>query len=116
MNELLTNPAFQSGVAPFFVALIISAVLQRTMGWFWAGFGLIAAFLVNVFFTTGFEMTPLTSTRKIVLLGIVCTRVCSVDSGVRSPERDDVSSAVPAALRLYLAMVAFQPVVAKNYL
>ena len=71
MNELLTNPAFQSGIAPFLVALIISAVLQRTLGWFWAGFGLIAAFLVNVFFTTGFEMTPLTSTRKIVLLGVV---------------------------------------------
>lgn len=75
MSDLLTNPAFQSGIAPFLVALIIGAVFQRTLGWFWAGFSLIIAFLVNVYLTVGFEITPLTSTRKIILLGTVAAVV-----------------------------------------
>ena len=30
MNELLNNPAVQAGVAPFFFALIVAALLHRS--------------------------------------------------------------------------------------
>lgn len=75
MSDLLTNPAFQSGIAPFLAALIIAAILQRAAGWFWAGLSLIVAFLINVYFTVGFEILPLTSTRKIIVLGVAAAAV-----------------------------------------
>lgn len=67
MHELLLNPAFQAGVAPFAVALPMGLVLRR-LGWFWAGLALIAAFAATVALTVGFQLQPWTSTRKIIAL------------------------------------------------
>ncbi len=68
MSELINNPAFQSGLFPFLVAFI-TALLLRRLGWFWAGLGFAVAYASSLYLAVGFQMTPLTSTRKIVLLG-----------------------------------------------
>ena len=67
MNELTANPLFQSGVLPFIVALI-TALALRPLGWRWAGLGFAVAFAAALHFITGFQITPFTSTRKIILL------------------------------------------------
>jgi hypothetical protein len=69
MRELLMNPAFQAGIAPFAVALLVGLTLRRA-GWFWAGLALIAAFAVTVALTVGFQFQPWTSARKIIALGL----------------------------------------------
>jgi len=69
MNELVNNPLFQSALAPFIVALV-AGLLLRPFGQKWAGIGFVAGYAVSIYFTTGFQLFPLTSTRKIVLLGL----------------------------------------------
>jgi hypothetical protein len=72
MNELLNNPAIQSGILPFAIALI-SLLILRPLGWYWACLALMIAFYCGVYFMVGFQFTPLTSTRKIYLLGFAAT-------------------------------------------
>ncbi|MFQ5469516.1 MAG: hypothetical protein ACE5EH_04325 [Gammaproteobacteria bacterium] len=72
MNDLLSNPAFQSGVLPFIVALVALLVLKQA-GWFWAGLAFSIAFFCSVYFAVGFQIQPLTSTRKIILLVAIAT-------------------------------------------
>jgi hypothetical protein len=69
MSDLLANPAIQSGIIPFLVALIAAFALRR-IGWVWSGLGFAIAYYTSVYFAAGFQFTPLTSTRKILLLGI----------------------------------------------
>lgn len=69
MHELITNPAFQSGVIPFGVALIAGLLLNR-LGWYWTGLALMAGFTATVYFVAGFQFQPWTSTRKIIALGL----------------------------------------------
>ncbi len=68
MNELLNNPAFQSGLLPFVVALA-AAWLLRGLGRFWAAVGFAAGYFASVYVVMGVPHWPLTSTRKIVVLG-----------------------------------------------
>ena len=72
MSALLQNPAIQSGILPFIVALL-SLIILRPLGWYWACLALVIAFYCGVYFVVGFQITPLTSTRKIILLGMVAT-------------------------------------------
>ena len=67
MEELTTNPLFQSGVLPFVVALV-GALALHPLGWRWAGLAFILAFGAAVHFIIGFQITPFTSTRKIIAL------------------------------------------------
>lgn len=66
MSPWLDNPILQSAVIPFMVALIAALVLRRTDAP-WAGLGFALAYGTSVYFTTGFQLLPLTSTRKILL-------------------------------------------------
>jgi len=70
MSNLLANPAIQSGIIPFIVALIVAWGLRRA-GWVWSGLGFAIAYYISVYFAAGFQFTPLTSTRKILILGII---------------------------------------------
>ncbi|WP_455201567.1 hypothetical protein [Kaarinaea lacus] len=70
MNDLLANPAIQSGIIPFLVGMLAAWGLRR-LGWFWSGLGFAIAYYVSVYFAAGFQLTPLTSTRKILILGII---------------------------------------------
>ena len=69
MDELLTNPAIQGGVAPFLVALIIAGLFLRLN--ILAGLAIVAGFITTVMLTTGIVFEPLTSTRKITLLVMI---------------------------------------------
>lgn len=66
MNDILNHPAVQGGLAPFAAALVVALVLGRVR---LGGLSVVAAFATTVFFVAGFSFTPLTATRKIILLG-----------------------------------------------
>jgi hypothetical protein len=68
LQELLNNPAVQAGAAPFLAGLI-TAVLFRRIGL--SGLAIIAGFAVTVYLASDFTIEPLTSVRKIVLLGLI---------------------------------------------
>jgi hypothetical protein len=67
MQELLANPAVQGGAAPFVAGLVVAVLLGRfRLG----GLAVAAAFATAVYFIAGFSFTPLSVTRKIILLGL----------------------------------------------
>src|SRR6267378_672803 len=66
MQEMLANPAVQGGLAPFVAALIVAALLAPIR---LGGLAVVAAFATAVYFIAGFTFSPLTATRKIILLG-----------------------------------------------
>ena len=68
MQELLDHPAVQGGLAPFVIALIVAELLQRLR---LSGLAIIAGFAATVYLVSGFSFEPLTSARKIVLLGLI---------------------------------------------
>lgn len=68
MEEFLNHPAVQGGLAPFVIALIVAELLQRLR---LSGLAPIAGFAITVFLISDFSMEPLTSSRKIVLLGLL---------------------------------------------
>ena len=67
METLTANPLFQSGILPFAVSLV-AALIMRPFGWHWAGLAFALAFAATLHFVTGFQLTPLNSTRKIILM------------------------------------------------
>ncbi|MGC2166325.1 MAG: hypothetical protein WA632_09955 [Gallionella sp.] len=67
MQELLNNPAVQSGIAPFFAAIVVTELFHRIR---LSGLAVVAGFAVTVYLASDFNMAPLTSARKIVLLGV----------------------------------------------
>jgi len=72
VEDLFNHPAFQGGVAPFAVGLIVAAALQ------WArlsGLAVAAGFVTAVYLISGLTFEPLTATRKIVLLGCIAPAV-----------------------------------------
>lgn len=70
MQELLNHPAVQGGLAPFIIALIVAELFQRLR---LSGLAIIAGFTVTVYLVSDFSIEPLTSSRKIVLLGLLST-------------------------------------------
>jgi hypothetical protein len=68
LEQILANPAVQAGVAPFLAALIVAVALSPLR---LGGLAAIAAFLVGMHLVTGIQFTPLTATRKLVLLAVV---------------------------------------------
>jgi len=69
MSTWLSHPAIQSGIAPFVAALVVAAVLGQA-GRLAGAAAVIAGLCVTVAWVTGFGMTPLTSTRKIILVAL----------------------------------------------
>jgi len=67
MEQLLSRPEIQSAVVPFLIALVVYLGLQKltATAWLWA---LLAAFLGSAALINGLTLTPLTGTRKIILL------------------------------------------------
>lgn len=67
MDQFLNRPEFQSAVIPFVVSLLVYSGTRKftAAAWLCAVF---AAFLVSVGMINGATMTPLTGTRKIILL------------------------------------------------
>ena len=65
MQELLDNPVIQSSAAPFLVGLVAAAIFFPVR---LAGLAAGAGFLAAVWMIGAFGLTPLTATRKIVVL------------------------------------------------
>ncbi len=86
MDSLLTNPAVQGGIAPFIVALLGYLLLQRSLPRF-MGLALVLAFLTAVLLTTGFSLSPLTSSRKILLAGLLLPALVTVIEQIKIPAR-----------------------------
>lgn len=68
MNHVLSDPIFQSAVAPFFTALICAVTLNR-MGGRWTGLAVTVGFYLAAWLITGLHLLPLTSTHKVLWLG-----------------------------------------------
>ena len=67
MEQLLSRPEIQSAVVPFVIALVAYLGLRKitAAAWLWA---LLVAFLASAALINGLIVTPLTGTRKIILL------------------------------------------------
>lgn len=77
MTDLFdSNPAlqaaFQGGIAPFVVALAVALLLARTR---YAWLAIVAAYATQVALSTGFSFTPLSASRKILLLSLAAPLV-----------------------------------------
>ncbi len=70
MDELLTNPVFQAAVIPFIAALVAGLILNR-LGSHGVGVIIVIGFLFCAWLIVDFKLSPLTSTRKIILLGAI---------------------------------------------
>lgn len=68
MYEFLDHPALQGVLASFAVALVAAAMLSRTR---FTWLAIPVGYATVVALTSGFVFSPLTATRKIVLLGLV---------------------------------------------
>ena len=68
MDEFLSHPAVQAGVAPFVVGLVVALIAARLRV---GGLAATAGFLCAVGLVAGFTFSPLTATRKIVLLALI---------------------------------------------
>ena len=109
MNDLLNHPAVQSALAPFVAASIVALVLGRVgLG----GLCVVAAFATAVFFVAGFNFTPLTATRKIILLGFAAPIVGMLADFAFKPAK--TGAVVLAATGAAGALWAFWPVLAQK--
>lgn len=66
--EFFGHPAVQGGIALFVVGLIVMLLLQSVR---LGGLAVVAAFATAVYFVADFTFSPLTATRKIILLGLL---------------------------------------------
>lgn len=67
MSSLFDDPMVQSGLAPFIAALVVAVLLQSLRG---AWLALPAALLTVLTLTTGIGFTPLSASRKVLLLAL----------------------------------------------
>ena len=72
MQSLLENPALQSGFVPFFVALVIAALMARTQ---FAWVAVVAAYASMLALSTGISFTPLSASRKVQLLVLLAPMI-----------------------------------------
>lgn len=84
MSDIWIHPGFQAGVLPGFVAFLLFAVLIRFRGL--AGFAVIAGFVATVMVTTGISLDPLTSTRKVLLIGLLSPIIGAIYEWVPMPK------------------------------
>jgi hypothetical protein len=116
VQDLLAHPAVHAGILPFLVALLIAALFTRSrLAWL----AIAAGYATVIALTVGFQFSPLTVSRKIllvVLLAPVVGIAADVLSGLRrSRTRTDrvqwliviASAALP--LWVFSAMLAQRP-------
>lgn len=109
MDDFFNNPAVQGGVAPFVAGLVVALVLGRVR---LAGLSVVAAFATAVFFVAGFTFTPLTATRKIILLAFAAPIVGMLADFAFKPTK--LGAVVLALAGGAGALWAFWPVLAQK--
>ena len=109
MSTLLDDPLVQAALAPLLLALLVSGVLQRTR---FAWFAVVAAIGTEVALSTGFGFTPLTASRKVLLLVLLAPLIgLALDLWPRPPR---ATPALLAALGGGAAVWAFWSVLAQS--
>jgi hypothetical protein len=103
LEEFFNHPAVQGGVAPFIVGLIAAALLQRLR---LGGLAVAAAFFTAVYFVAGFNLSPLTATRKIFLIGLAAPALGVLFDFAFTPAR---TAALLAALTVAAGAWGFWP-------
>lgn len=68
MDAWLNDPMVQASLAPFLAAFLVALLLFKLR---LGGFAAAAGFYVTVYLAGGLSFTPLTATRKVLLLGLV---------------------------------------------
>jgi hypothetical protein len=68
MTALFDDPMVQAGVAPFVVALLVAALLMKVRSEGLPWLALVAALATTLMLTTGIGFTPLSASRKVLLL------------------------------------------------
>jgi hypothetical protein len=109
LDDLFSNPAVQGGVAPFVVALVVALLLSPLR---LGGLAVTAGFLTAVYFVAGFTFTPLTATRKIILLSMAAPVFGILLDFAFKPTR--VGVAILALCGASGALWAFWPVLAQK--
>jgi len=109
VNEFLEHPAVQGGAAPFVVALVVAILLGRTR---YAWLAVVAGYVTAVAMSTGLSFSPLTATRKVLLLTVAVAVVGVVLDLVGSRAR--AISTVLAAVAGVAAIWAFWSVLAQR--
>ncbi len=69
MESFLAQPPVQSALAPFVASLVLAVALLRAPAR-WQGLAIVAGLLLAVLLILGPALTPLTSTRKIVVASL----------------------------------------------
>jgi hypothetical protein len=84
VEELLNHPAVQGGVAPFIVGFVVARVLAPLRA---GGLAAVAGFLTAVVLVGAFQFSPLTATRKVILLGLLAPAIGLVADLAFKPTR-----------------------------
>jgi len=109
VNEFLEHPAVQGGVAPFVVALVVAVLLARTR---YAWLAVVAGYVTAVAMSTGVSLSPLTATRKVLLLTLAVA-VVGIVLDLVGPRARSVA-AVLAAIAGAAALWAFWSVLGQR--
>jgi hypothetical protein len=99
----------QAGVAPFVVAPIVALLL---LSFRLGGLAVVAAFAIAVYFVAGFTFTPLTATRKIILLGLFSPVIGILADFAFKPTR--IGAAVLTLAGAAAALWVFWPVLSQK--
>lgn len=109
MGDFLANPAVQGGLAPFVAGLAVALALQPLR---LGGLSVLAGFATCAYFVSGFQFTPLTATRKILLLSILAPLVgVVIDFAFRPTRTGALLLALAASAG---ALWAFWPILAQK--
>jgi hypothetical protein len=109
VSELFQHPAVQGGVAPFVVALAVAVLLRRTR---YAWLAIVAGYLTAVAMSTGIGFSPLTATRKVLLMALAVA-VIGIVLDALGPKTRAVDT-VLAAVAGIAAIWAFWTVLAQR--
>ncbi len=95
MSDLVNHPAIQAAAAPF-VAALVAALLLRPVKL--AGLAIVAGFAAAIFLIAGFDFVPLSTTRKIILVGLLAPLVgIGLDVAIKSDRNAAWIAALAAA-------------------
>jgi hypothetical protein len=75
MSALFEDPMVQAGLAPFLVALVLALLAVRVRLAGLPGLALVAALITTLWLTTGIGFTPLSASRKVVLVVLLAPMI-----------------------------------------
>src|SRR3954469_2169477 len=105
MQDLLSNPAVQAGGAPLLAGLVVALALRPLR---LSGLAITAAFATCIYLVSGIQFSPLTATRKLLVLALAAPALGLLVDFAFKPTR--LGSVLIAAAAALAALWAFGPV------